>query len=118
MDIESYVQHAATPGPVFFDRGVLDALCMLDRVTPLTESELSTWLSRYQYCPMVFVLPPRKSIYTNDAERDHSFEHAELVHFIVLEWYQRCGYQVVQVPKVSIAERCTYVLQALADSDV
>ena len=30
------------------------------------------------------------------------------------EWYQRCGYGVVEVPKVGVAERCVYVLQALA----
>src|SRR4029077_15505344 len=37
MDIENFVHHAATPGHVFFDRGVLDALCGLDRVSPLNE---------------------------------------------------------------------------------
>src|SRR4051794_14673777 len=44
MDIENFVQHAATPDHVFFDRSVLDSLCGLDRVTPLSEDELSTWL--------------------------------------------------------------------------
>src|ERR1700674_1306363 len=29
MDIENFVHHAATPGHVFFDRSVLDALCGL-----------------------------------------------------------------------------------------
>ena len=48
MDIENFVHHAATPGHVFFERGVLDALCMLDRVSPLNESELSLWLSKYR----------------------------------------------------------------------
>ena len=67
MDIENFVHHTASPGPVFFERGVLDALCGIDRVTPLSESELSTWLSKYQYFPKVFVLPPWKAIYANDA---------------------------------------------------
>src|SRR6185295_15131897 len=44
MDVENYACHAATPGPVFFDRSVIDALCMLDHVTPLSESELGAWL--------------------------------------------------------------------------
>ena len=57
MDIENFVHHAATPGHVFFDRSVLDALCGLDRVTPLNESELSTWLSTYQYFPRSFSCP-------------------------------------------------------------
>jgi len=95
MDIENFVQHAAGPGPVLFERGVLDALCGLDRVTPLNESESGTWLSKYQYFPNVFVLPPRKAIYGNDTERDHTFERAESVNTIAQEWYRRCGYQVL-----------------------
>ena len=79
-DIENFLHHAANQAPVFFERGVLDAVCGLDRVTPLSESELSVWLSKYRYFSKVFLLPPWKAIYTNDAERDHTFEHAEWVH--------------------------------------
>jgi predicted ATPase len=117
MDIENFVRHAATPGHVFFERSVLDALCGLDRVSPLSESELGMWLSKYQYCSKVFVLPSWKEIYVNDAERDHTFEHAEWVCSTVQEWYRRCRYQLIEVPRVSVEERCTYVLQALANSD-
>src|SRR5215467_5978363 len=117
MDIENFVRHAATPGHVFFDRSVLDALCWLDRVTPLNESELSMWLSKYPYCSKVFLLPPWREIYVNDAERDHTFAHAESVNSITQEWYRRCRYQLIEVPKVSVTERCMYVLQALANSD-
>jgi predicted ATPase len=113
MDIENFVHHAATPGHVFFDRGILDALCMLDRVSPLNESELSLWLSKYQYCSKVFVLPPWRAIYVNDAERDHTFEHAESVNRIVQGWYRRCGYHVLEVPMASVDDRCTYVLNEL-----
>jgi predicted ATPase len=118
MDIANFVQHTATPGHVFFDRSVLDALCGLDHLTPLNECELSTWLAMYQYFPKVFLLPPWKEIYTNDAERDHTFEHAEWVNSITQAWYHRLDrYQLIEVPKVSVAERCTFVLQALATSD-
>jgi predicted ATPase len=118
MDIENFVHHAATPGYVFFDRSVLDALYGLHRVAPLNENELSMWLSKYQYCSKVFILPPWKAIYVRDDERDHTFEHAESVYSILQEWYRRLDrYQVIEVPKVSVEERCTYVLQALASSD-
>jgi len=118
MDIENFVRHAATPGYVFFERSVLDALCALDRVAPLNESELSMWLSKYQYCSKVFILPPWKAIYMNDDERDQTFVHAESVYRILQEWYRRLDrYEVSEVPKVSVAERCMYVLQALENSD-
>ncbi len=118
MDIENFMQHAATPGHVFFDRSVLDSLYGLDHFTPLNESDLNMWLSTYQYCSKVFLLPLWKEIYVNDAERDHTFEHAEWVNSITQEWYRRLErYQLIEVPKVSVAERCTFVLQTLANSD-
>jgi predicted ATPase len=116
LDIAGYTQHAATAGTVFFDRCVLDALCMLDQVTPLSEVELSSWLSTYQYFPTVFVLPPWEEIYSNDAERDHTFAQSASVNRQVREWYRRCGYQIDEVPRLSIAERCDYVLQSLPNS--
>jgi predicted ATPase len=117
MDIENFVQHAASPGHVFFDRSVLDALCWVNQLRPLTDSELNKWLSTYQYGSKVFVLPPWRAIYTNDDERDHTFEHAESVHSATQEWYRRCGYQLIEVPRVPVAERCNYVLETLANGD-
>jgi predicted ATPase len=116
MDIENYLHHARSAGPVFFERGVPDALCMLDCVTPLNESELRRWLSTYPYFPKVLVLPPWKAMYVNDAERDHSFEHAEWVDRVTREWYGRCGYQLIEVPTSSVEERCAFVLQAMANA--
>jgi predicted ATPase len=113
MDVENFSHHAATPGHVFFERSVIDALCALDGVSRLSEAELDASLSKYQYCSTVFVLPPWKAIYVNDAERDHTFEHAESVDAILREWYGRCRYQLVDVPRVPVDERCTYVLRAL-----
>jgi predicted ATPase len=114
MDIANFAQHAATPGYVFFERSVLDALCGLDRLAPLNESELNTWLATYRYCSKVFLLPPWRAIYVNDNERDHTFEHAEAVYGILQEWYRRLdGYQLIELPKVSVAERCSFLLQEL-----
>ena len=92
--------------------------CARSIASPLNDSELSMWLSNYQYFPKVFVLPPWKAIYVNDAERDHTFEHAESVYSATREWYRRLyRYQLIEVPRVSVAERCTFVLQALANGD-
>lgn len=118
IDVENFLANPAGQDPVFFERGVLDSVCMLDHVTPLSESELSGWLTKYRYFSKVFVLPPWKEIYMNDAERDHTFEHAEWVNGITQEWYRRCGYEVVEVPTISVDERCTFVLETLAGKDV
>ncbi len=51
------------------------------------------------------------------ARTDHTFEHAESVDRITQEWYRRCGYQVLEVPMVSVDERCRFVLEAQAHGD-
>ena len=113
MDVDNYERLDGTSGYIFFERSVLDALCSLDHVAPLGD-ELNAWLSKYRYCRKVFVPPPWQDIYVTDAERDHTFAHAERVHRIVCDWYGRCGYQVVELPKTSVEERCDFVLRTLA----
>lgn len=117
LDIENYHAHAAAPNYVFFERSVIDALCMLDQVSLFEQSELSALLSRHQYHSKAFILPPWEAIYTNDAERDQTFEEAEFVYKKCGEWYRRCGYRVIVVPRASVAERCSFVLEELANSD-
>jgi len=113
-DIDQYDRpFSPSEDVVFFDRGILDALCMLDQVTPLRDEELHAWVSRYPYHRQAFFLPPWEAIYTNDPERDQTFEEAVRAHRTLTEWYRRCRYDVVEVPRASIEERCAFVLRAL-----
>ena len=68
-DIEKYLRQPRTSKWVFFDRGLIDALGMLHEASPLPLIELETMLASYQFHATVFVLPPWKAIYANDAER-------------------------------------------------
>ena len=70
-DTEKYHAHPSTPGWVFFDRGVIEALSMLHDVAPLSASELDAALRVHPFHSSVFVLPPWSDIYTTDSERDH-----------------------------------------------
>src|SRR5207245_747479 len=112
-DIEKYRRSASDSGYVFFDRSVLDALCMLDQVTPLQQSELEAHVSTYPYHRRVFFFPPWEAIYTNDTERDQTFAEAARVYRRLVEWYCRCAYEVIEVPTVTVPKRCEYVLQVL-----
>jgi len=113
-DIEQYRLSADVYGYVFFDRGVLDALCMVDQVAPLAQAELDALVAKYPYHRQVFCFPPWDAIYARDAERDHTFAHAVQVHETTVQWYRRCKYEVVEMPKLSVSERCAFVLQELA----
>lgn len=102
---------------VFFDRSLVEALCMVDQAAGIEAHELRDLLSQYPYDPRVFVLPPWEAIYTTDGERDQTFAQAVRVHETVTQWYRKCGYEIIEVPTGTVAERYAYILRALANSD-
>ena len=116
LDVERYKRLAPGPEWTFFDRGVLDALALLQEVDPLPMEDLRRLLSAYPFHARVFILPPWESIYTNDAERDQTFAEAVHVHGKLQRWYQSCGYRVHEVPRLSVQQRADHVLQTLSAS--
>jgi predicted ATPase len=110
-DVKQYQDMADAVGPVFFDRGVVDALGMVNQLGPLPAAELRARLASYPYLRTAFCFPPWEEIYTTDAERDHTFAHAVAVHREVAAWYGRCGYDLIEVPRVTVQERCEFILQ-------
>jgi predicted ATPase len=108
---------AAGAGCVYFDRGLVDALGMLEEVAPLPPNELESFVRKYPYHRQVFFLAPWEDIYAADDERDQTLVEAIRIGDSLAEWYRRCRYELIEVPKVSIAERCEYVLQAIDCKD-
>ncbi len=98
---------------VFHDRSAVESLGMLSEAGALQKAELEAHLSSLRYFETVFVLPPWPEIYRTDSERDHSFEHAQRVHQELVRWYGRCGYRLVEVPRLPVAQRADHVLQCL-----
>jgi predicted ATPase len=112
-DIENYRNRPRTSEWVFFDRGLIEALGMLHRASPLSASELGLMLAAYPFHPIVFVLPPWEAIYATDTERDQSFAEAVQVHAMIVEWYRSCGYVLDEVPRLPVAERAEHVQRVL-----
>src|SRR5262249_5963036 len=117
-DTEKYVSrsHAAKWG--FYDRGVIEALGIIQEVSLLPAQELASMPDVYAFHRSVFVLPPWEAIYTTDSERDQSFVDAVNVHAKIVRWYNSCGYVLHEVPCLPSQQRAQYVLQVLAESSV
>jgi predicted ATPase len=113
-DIEKYRRQPLTSGWVFFDRGVIDALGMLQEVSPLPADELEAMLSACRF-HAVFLLPPWQAVYVNDAEREQSFVEAVNVHARIVQWYRACGFNLHEVPCLPVARRAEHILRILAD---
>lgn len=112
-DIQKYLEQAHIRNWVFFDRGVIEALAMVQEVSPLPADELHAMLAEYPFHRSVFILPPWESIYTTEAERDQTFADAVNVHRRIVQWYTTCGYALLDVPRFSARERANYVLGIL-----
>jgi predicted ATPase len=115
-DIEKFLGQTDTSNWVFFDRGVIDALGMLQEVSPLPAHELEVMLSTYTFHRSVFILPPWEAIYANDAERDQSFADAVNVHVRLVSWYRSCGYILHEVPRLPVPQRARHVLRIVTES--
>ena len=115
-DTEKYVAQPQTSKWVFFDRGLIDALGLLQEVSPMPGEELQAMLTKYPFHRLVFVLPPWQAIYAKDAERDQTYTEAVEVYEKILRWYHFCRYDVHEVPRLPVSERARHVLQVLAAS--
>ena len=111
--LQNYNQALNAAEVVVFDRGIPDMIayaegCEID-ATPFYKAA-----EQYRYKPTVFFFAGWAAIYTTDAERKMSFEEASMFGERVRVIYQKLGYQLVNVPLQSIAERTTFLLERLA----
>jgi predicted ATPase len=113
-DVDKYLHQPPGWAWVFFDRGVVEALGMLQEVAPLPPDQLASMLCAYPFHRTVFILPPWEDIYTQDAERDQTFDEAVSVHARLVQWYGACGYVLHEVPRLPVSQRARHVLHALA----
>jgi len=98
-------------GPVFHERGVVDALAMAQVASALATTEIVDIRARHPYGTPVFLFPPWREIFVQDRERDQDFEHVEAVHVGVRRYYEQVGYRIVEVPRGPVEARATFVMQ-------
>jgi predicted ATPase len=100
---------AAEPGWTFFDRGLVDAAIAWTHTTGQAWPQpLSSYHRR------VFLAPPWPELYRTDLERRHSFDDALAEYRRLVPGYRGLGYLLVELPRLTIAERADFVLAMLA----
>ncbi|MDX1365245.1 MAG: ATP-binding protein [Arenibacter latericius] len=97
---------------IFFDRGLPDVIAYMDcfgqAYGPHFVEQCKT--PRYDH---VFLLPPWKEIHASDNERYESYEEAVRIHSFLEKTYREYGYNIIEVPKGSVDERVTFILNSL-----
>ena len=109
---EDLARSTAFPHPVFFDRGLIDAAAALERVTDVPVAV--TLQDRRPYCRRVFLAPPWPDIYVQDVDRRHTLSEAIAEYSELARLYPSLGYEVVPLPKQSVAARADLVFAAIA----
>lgn len=113
MALADRISAGKPDGWVFFDRGLVDAAAGLQHLTG--EPVLAALGQSHRYHRRVFLTPPWPEIYVTDRERRHGLDAAIAEYSRLLEVYPSLGYEVSVLPKVGMAERAGFVLDALAE---
>lgn len=96
----------------FFDRGMPDVLAYMDYFNQAYGKEFTETCESYLY-DAIFIMPPWKKIYVSDNERLETFSEAKLLHEYLMATYKKFGYTPILVPKTTIAERISFILNEL-----
>jgi predicted ATPase len=94
----------------FCDRGIPDTVCYL-RLIGHDDAEAVAASVAYRYAAKAFLAPAWAEIYATDSERKQSFEEAVRTCNLMRQVYEECGYEVVELPLVSPAERADFILE-------
>lgn len=99
--------------PVFFDRGIPDALAFLYRSELEVNDKLQSAARNHKYYPVVFVTPPWHTIFKNDNERRETFAESSLIHTFITKTYADLGYKLIDIPPGDIDERVQFILNTV-----
>lgn len=113
QSIKSYTQllKKGKELPVFFDRGILDSLAYCTITNQIITDPMEHFAQYYRYNTIVFMLPPWKEIYTVDSERKQDWQEAVMTYSILKSTYEKYGYTIIEVPRVSVEARKKIILK-------
>jgi len=112
-DIARYRETRVTDHPVFFDRGIVDALGILHQQHAISLEEAEAYVRSFPYNKVVLLMPAWEAIYRTDSERDQTFAEAIQVFEELRTWYARWGYETIEVPRTAIDQRVNFILHTV-----
>jgi predicted ATPase len=111
--IESFLAHRPSAAATFADRGIPDTWGYATLIDLPRRAHIWDACERYRYAPLVFTAPFWEEIYVTDTERKQTMDEAERTALFTVEVYQKCGYDVVVLPKDTPQARADFVLARL-----
>lgn len=104
-------------GMTVFDRGLPDCVAYAAAFGLDTRAALDA-ASECRYEKTVFVTAPWEEIYTTDDMRRTTFDQAEAFYITVVDAYSQLGYELVELPKASVARRVSVMRDRIGSSPI
>ncbi|MGE0753421.1 MAG: AAA family ATPase [Variibacter sp.] len=108
-ELRSYRTAQTHPGITIFDRGLPDLIGYYALIGHTMPDDVRRAAERYRYNARVFVAPPWRKIFAQDAERKQDFAEAERTYLAMIGAYSACGYELVVLPCVTVEARVAFV---------
>ena len=102
----------------FFDRGIPDIIAYLQAGGLGVPPFYYETAKRFSYAATVFIAPPWKHIYINDAERWQTFEEACILYEAIKNVYKELGYNLIEIPCVPVEKRVRFLLGKLNENNL
>ena len=98
---------------VFLDRGIPDVLAYMHYIGDSYPAFFDAACRENKYTK-IFILPPWEDIYESDEARYENYEQAKLIYNHLSETYVNYGYNLIEVPKDTVAKRILFILDELS----
>ena len=112
-EMRSYRIAECSAGPFFFDRGVVDVIGYLQLVELAIPGYVRKAAETFRYRRRVFIAPPWQEIFCQDRERRQDFAEAIRTFDALAAAYDACGYELVELPRISVEARKSFVLRSI-----
>jgi predicted ATPase len=114
--IQSFLEHTPASKLTFADRGVPDTLSYARLISLTEEGHIQDACDQYRYSSNIFIAPPWREIYETDNERKQDFAEAVRTYELLAHVYKECGYELMELPCISPADRADFILNHVQGS--
>ncbi len=111
--VADFVDQSPRNDILFFDRGIPDLYSYLTQYCGGVTQIVADAIQHYRYNTLVFLFPPWPDIYCHDTERKQNLDESIKTYHSVKMGYDHCGYQTIDVPRLSITERVNFILNTI-----
>ncbi|SFJ32221.1 Predicted ATPase [Bosea sp. OK403] len=109
FDMQAYQAAVDRGANVVFDRGIPDIAGYLRLCGVPVPAHFIRAIERFRYATEVFIAPPWRDIFENDAERRQDFDEARRTHDAMLAVYREHGYALTRLPFGTVEARADMV---------